>query len=139
MDIEQIGKILAAKRNDFGSTYKVMKYTDLCTHHINIIENEPETITMKTIKKLTKFLTIKVLIDGKEIADYAEIGNFIFNQRKLNGLTLKDISEKIGTDQTGKKLLTLQAVRFIEHNSDKAKIINIIRILKALGHELIIL
>ena len=139
MKIEEIGNLLKHKREvQIGSTYNVVKYTELGTRAIKLAETEPQTITMKTLSRLSKFLDIDVFIDLERITDYSEIGHRIAELRKQNNLTYKEIADQIGNDENGKPLITLQAIRHIEQNSDKAKIINLIRILNVFKNELII-
>lgn len=139
MNIEEVGQLLKHKRIvQLGSTYKVVKNTDLGIRTIQLAEEQPETITMKTLKKLSQHLDIDVFIDLRKIDDYAEIGSYISQMRILKKLTYKEIADQIGNDQNGKPLITLQAIRHIEQNADKAKIINLMRILNVLKSELII-
>lgn len=139
MNIEEVGQLLKHKRIvQLGSTYKVVKNTDLGIRTIQLAEEQPETITMKTLKKLSQHLDIDVFIDLRKIDDYAEIGSYISQMRILKNLTYKEIADQIGNDQNGKPLITLQAIRHIEQNADKAKIINLMRILNVLKSELII-
>lgn len=139
MNIEEVGQLLKHKRIvQLGSTYKVVKYTDLGIRTIQLAEEQPETITMKTLKKLSQHLDIDVFIDLRKIENYEEIGTYISQMRQLKNLTYKEIADQVGNDQNGKPLITLQAVRHIEKNADKAKIINLMRILNVLKSELII-
>lgn len=135
MDIKQIGEnIKKAREKSIGSTYIAMRYADINLNTIRKSEKFTETITMKTISIFQRLYNLRVYLDGVEIEDFHKLGCIIALDRARNHLTYKDIADRIGVDEQGHPLITLQAVKHIIDNAEKAKVINLLRIFNVLGH-----
>lgn len=140
MTVEEIGLIVKQKRIEkFGSTYQFMLKNQMHNAKLYPVEDTPERITLAKLKRVTDILGLKIYINKQQIHNPLEIGEKISELRQMHQLTYKAMSDEIGLNPlTQKPLLCLSAIRHIETHSDKAKVINLIRILNIFNLQLII-